>query len=450
MVTAVATTRLEGALEAVARRMDAKVEGDTLVRFWAVVRTAQLEPPNLRDRLGAVVRLEKDAQVKAVALRLLMEINYEDAYFKSWQDMAEDENWYNRYSACKVLRSKYTCCRSLAPVETRFLPILKGRLDDRGETLDVKFQAALALGDFEQQWSAAVNALEDLLTPRVQDWLRRAAVDALVSLGKAETRDPLLNALRDPDAEIRVRAAAGLKKALGPAQAVEFIIDRLIRDETPTPEFIDALRLIDNKTAADGLSNRLLNADLAVSNKAQALLTQLGGEGALRSLFAQRNKAVDTYSAILAETDSRIMEQFNLLMNEARTAFQTNLWMHRIIFGIDALLLIASLIVALASGLDTLQGWIGVGGSVGSLATLLLLFYRNPVRNIDQAVAQLVKVDVIFLGYIRQINQIDATFKQLFLSTMSFGIEQMERTVEEIRETVDKTMLGIKENLSAK
>jgi hypothetical protein len=124
--------------------------------------------------------------------------------------------------------------------------------------------------------------------------------------------------------------------------------------------------------------------------------------------------------------------------------------MHRIIFGIGALLLIASLIVALASGLDTLQGWIGVGGSVGSLATLLLLFYRNPVRNIDQAVAQLIKVDVIFLGYIRQINQIDATFKQLFLSTMSFGIEQMERTVEEIRETVDKTMLGIRENLSEK
>jgi hypothetical protein len=295
-----------------------------------------------------------------------------------------------------------------------------------------------------------VNALEDLLTPRVQDWLRRAAVDALVSLGKPETRDPLLNALRDPDAEIRVRAAAGLKKALGPAQAVEFIIDRLIRDETPTPEFIDALRLIDNKTAADGLSNRLLNADLAVSNKAQTLLTQLGGEGALRSLFAQRNKAVDAYSAILAETDSRIMEQFNLLMNEARTAFQTNLWMHRIIFGIGALLLIASLIVALASGLDTLQGWIGVGGSVGSLGTLLLLFYRNPVRNIDQAVAQLVKVDVIFLGYIRQINQIDATFKQLFLTTMSFGIEQMEKTVEEIRETVVKTMLEIKENLTIK
>jgi hypothetical protein len=33
---------------------------------------------------------------------------------------------------------------------------------------------------------------------------------------------------------------------------------------------------------------------------------------------------------------------------------------------------------------------------------------------------------------------------------MSFGTDQMEKTVEEIRETVDKTMLGIKENLSPK
>lgn len=450
MVTALAETGVEGALDAIARRLDAKVEDDNLVRFWAVVRISQLQPPNLRERLGAVVRLEKDAQVKAVALRLMMEVDFQEAHFKVWQDMAESDDWYNRYSACKVLRSKYTCCRSLGAVETRLLPVLKGRLDDRGETLDVKFQAALALGDFDLQWSAAVNALEDLLTPRVQDWLRRAAVDALVSLERPETRDPLLGALRDPDAEIRVRAAAGLKKALGPGQAVEFIIDNLIRAETPAPEHIDALRLIDSKAAADGLSNRLTNPDPAVSNKAQALLTQLGGEGALRSLFAQRNKAVDAYAQILWDTDKRIMEQFNLLMNEARTAFQTNLWMHRIIFGIGALLLVASLTVALASGLDTLQGWIGVGGSAGSLATLLLLFYRNPVRNIDQAVAQLIKVDVIFLGYIRQINQIDATFKQLFLATMSFGTDQMEKTVEEIRETVDKTMLGIKENLSPK
>lgn len=449
MVSAIASTKPPGALEAIARRLDSRVENDSLVRFWAAVRTAQLAPPDLRNRLGTVVRLDKDAQVAAVALRLLMETSFDESYFQHWLEMAEADDWYSRFAAAKVLRIKYGL-RGLGSLETRFLPVLKNRLNDRTETLDVKFQAVLALGDFQQQSSAAVEAIEDLLSSRPQDWLRRGAVDALVVLSGPETRDPLLNALRDPDAEIRVRAAAGLKKALGAQQAVDFIIEHLMRDESPSPEYIDALRLIDNKAAADGLSNRLLNPDIAVSNKAQSLLTQLGGEGALRSLIAQRNKAVDAYAAILSDTDKRIMEQFNVLMSDARVAFKTNLWMHRIVFGIGAALLIASLIVALANGLDTLQGWIGVGGSAGSLATLLLLFYRNPTRNIDQSVAQLVKVDVIFLGYIRQINQIDATFKQLFLATMSFGADQMERTVTEIRESVDQTMQAIRNNLPAK
>jgi HEAT repeat protein len=449
MVTAIAGMRPEGALEAIVRRLEARVEDDSLVRFWAVVRTAQLAPVDLNSRLGTVVRLEKDAQVVAVALRLLMEVAFDESYFQHWQKMAEAEDWYSRFAAAKVLRMKYGL-RSLSSLETRFLPVLKGRMDDRSETLDVKFQAVLALGDFQQQWSAAIEALEDLLSNRPQDWLRRAAVDALVMLGKPETRDPLLQALLDTDAEIRVRSAVGLKKALGSAQAIDFIIERIMRDETPAPEYIDALRLIDNKAAADALSNRLLNPDIAVSNKAQSLLTQLGGEGALRSLIAQRNKAVDAYAAILSDTDRRIMEQFNILMDEARVAFKTNLWLHRIIFGIGALLLIASLTVALINGLSTLQGWIGVGGSAGSLATLLLLFYRNPVQNIDQSVSQLVKVDVIFLGYIRQINQIDATFKQLFLSTMSFGTDQMKMTVTEIRDSVNQTMQEIKENLGEK
>ena len=137
-------------------------------------------------------------------------------------------------------------------------------------------------------------------------------------------------------------------------------------------------------------------------------------------------------------------------MSDVQQAYHTSLWMHRIIFGIGTLILAASLVVALAAGLDTLQGWVGIGGAASGLGTLLLVFYASPLKNIDRSVTQLIRIDVIFLGYIRQLNQIDATFKQLFLSTMSFGTDQMEKTVGEIRTTVDRTMAEIQENLIVK
>lgn len=448
MVSAIGATHPQGGAEAISRQLDARREDDSMVRFWAAIRLAQLAPENLKERLNNVRRHEEDAQVIAVTLRLLMESANDEAYFDEWQKMAEADDWYSRFAACKVLRKQYGL-RSIASWETRILNVLKQRLTEESETLDVKYQAALALGDFQQQWAAAVDLLNSLLTLRA-DWLRRGAVDALCAISRPETRSALFKALSDADAEIRFRAAAGLKKALGSAQAVGFIIDRILQDDMPASQYLDALRQIDAKAAADALSNRLLNPDPAVSNKAQTLLTQLGGEGAFRSLLAQRNNAINAYAEILKDTDERITKQFTVRMNDVQEAYHTSLWMHRIIFGIGVLILSASLVVALIAGLNTLQGWIGIGGAASGLGTLLLVFYASPLKNIDRSVTQLIRIDVIFLGYIRQLNQIDATFKQLFLSTMSFGIDQMGKTVGEIRTTVDRTMAEIQENLFTK
>ena len=93
---------------------------------------------------------------------------------------------------------------------------------------------------------------------------------------------------------------------------------------------------------------------------------------------------------------------------------------------------------------DTFQRFVGVGTAIGSLGTLLWLFYKDPLKNIRGSVTSLVKVSVVFLGYVRQINQTDATFKQLFLASAGFGVDQMKQTVEQIQDSVSKTMEEIK------
>ena len=75
---------------------------------------------------------------------------------------------------------------------------------------------------------------------------------------------------------------------------------------------------------------------------------------------------------------------------------------------------------------------------------LLALFYRDPLKNIHQSVSNLLKVNVVFTGYMRQINQIDASFKQLFLSAGGFGTVDMKQTVDQIQDSVKETMEGVK------
>jgi hypothetical protein len=176
-------------------------------------------------------------------------------------------------------------------------------------------------------------------------------------------------------------------------------------------------------------------------------LTKLGGEEAVRTLQAQRAKAVDTYTTLLGNADQQVMEQFNRLMVQAQRGFLLSLWMHGIIFGVGVVVLVASLYVALSQGFGTFERYVGVGTAVGSLGTLLLLFYKDPLKNIRGSVTGLVKVNVVFLGYVRQINQIDATFKQLFLASAGFGVDQMKQTVEQIQDSVRKTMEEVKSYL---
>ena len=242
------------------------------------------------------------------------------------------------------------------------------------------------------------------------------------------------------DAEIRVRAARGLERTLGAPDAVAFLVDAILAQEETPPPVLEAIRLIDATEAAKALSSRLVDPDRKVAERASRALVQLGGEEAVRTLQAQRTEAMDKYTKLLGDADDKVMDQFEKLMTQARNGFLMSMAMHGTIFVLGIIVLGFSLYVALAAGFGGFERWVGVGGAAGSLATLLMLFYKDPLQNIRQSVTNLVKVNVVFSGYVRQINQIDATFKQLYLAAHGFGVEEMKETVTVIQESVKGTM----------
>jgi len=294
----------------------------------------------------------------------------------------------------------------------------------------------------------AITALGDSLRQDMPDRVRRACVEELAEINKPETKQALLQALQDRDAEIRVQAANGLGRVLGVPGAVSFIAEHVLEQDQPLPDYLDALRRLDNTAAAHVLSEQLLHPDPKVGMRASQALAQLGGETAVRTLQAQRTKALDTYTKLLGDADEQIMGQFNQLMTQARSGFTMSMTMHSVIFIIGVVTLGFSLYVALSRGFETFERYVGIGAAIGSLGTLLLLFYKDPLKNIRESVTNLVKVNVIFLGYVRQINQIDATFKHLFLTSTGFSAEQMNQTVVQIQGSVKQTMDEVKASLN--
>ena len=169
--------------------------------------------------------------------------------------------------------------------------------------MDVRFQAALSLGNMVHKWQASIEALGRALKADLSDGVRRNCVDALAQINRPETKEVLLYALEDRDAEIRVRAADALSNTLGASGAVGFVVEELLRLEQPPSRHFDALRQIDSKAAASALSDRLRHPDPEIAQRASHALVKLGGEEAVRTLQAQRTKALDTYTKLLGDAD---------------------------------------------------------------------------------------------------------------------------------------------------
>jgi len=442
MVSGLGVMNVPGTVGAVATRLDTSQEKFEWVRFWAAIALAKMQPANLKEWLEYTSH-DHDSLVKAVALRLLIE-NGADEYIDRLFEMATSSCWEDRWAACKALRSQSGNQPFREDIEARFTPVLQNRLSDKLELVDVRFQAAMALGDLKHKWLDAIKALTRLFEDDMPDWVRRTCVDALAHIGKPQTKEAFLIALRDVDAEIRVRAATGLKLALGAADAIACIVDSMLRSDQPLPGYLDALRQIDQKAASQAISENFLHPDSKVAERARMILIQLGGADAMRVLQSQREEALKAYSDILKSADDQIMAQFEGLIKQARLAFSMTMWMHGMIFGLGVIVLSISLYVSMAQSFETFERFVGIGTAAGSLSLLLALFYRDPLKNIQQSVSNLLKVNVVFTGYMRQINQIDASFKQLFLSAGGFGTVDMKQTVDQIQDSVKETMEGVK------
>jgi HEAT repeat protein len=416
IVSGLAAINEPDTVDAVAARLDPSVEEFEWARYFAAIGLARMKPDDLEQQL-IKARGDPDVVVRMVASRLLIENGFENGYVEELLLTAEDpEYWNARWAACKVLRREAGHRPFREGLESKFIPVLERRLHDNREVADVRYQAARALANMTHESKRAIDALSRALKEELPDWVRRGCVDALAQIGTPETKEALLGALVDRDAEIRVRAAHALGNALEKPDAVDFIVEELLRQEQPPLEYFDALRQIDNRGAANVLSGNMRHPDPKMAERASRALIRLGGEEAVRTLQAERTEALKRYTELLGDADEQIMSQFNTLMRKAHQAFSMSMWMHGLIFAIGIGALMASLTVALSAGFDTFERFVGVGTAAGSLLTLLWLFYRDPLKNIRKSVLDLVEVNVVFLGYVRQINQIDATFKQMFLA----------------------------------
>ena len=295
------------------------------------------------------------------------------------------------------------------------------------------------------------RALGDVTVNARNEYIRLEAVTTLAELRDRESQEDLVRALQDENAEIRFRASRALVSVLsspeeafreGSEEAASTVIQRALRPgitQLTLNRFIEALRQIDpdRNISTEILSKELVSEDRKRAEAAEKILIDLGGWAAVHRL-SQRRRTLDRLDGLLAKSEEVVKSMFERTMAQARFNFYFAMVINGLIV-VVGIILVGLAIFHLSQEPEKLERWLVPGGA-GVLGVIINLFFNNPRKNARNDLATLMNVNVIFLGFLRQLNEIDATFKHLYIEGRDFGITQMTKTVQEIEDAVGQAL----------
>ena len=306
---------------------------------------------------------------------------------------------------------------------------------------DHRHTAIEVLGRFPPSLDV-VRGIGEVLVSEANEYLRLRAAVTLGVMGDAAASRDLVVAATDANAEVRVQAARSLELCLGADRAIAVLIEAAMEHEATEQSIsslVDALRMLDRTRvrSTELLGKALGGDDRGRAQCAERMLLDLGGWSAVQRL-GQRRATLDQLDGLLTKSEEVVQTTFQRTIRQAQANFYFALAVNVLVV-IVGLVLVGIAVSHLVREPDDLASWLLPGGT-GVLAVLLNLYFNNPRQNAREDLAVLVNVNVLFLGYLRQLNQIDATFKYSYIEGHDFGVKEMQSTVHGIQRAVDRTL----------
>lgn len=143
--------------------------------------------------------------------------------------------------------------------------------------------------------------------------------------------------------------------------------------------------------------------------------------------------AWSAYQESLREVDQKALQQFQMTVNSLRMALWIRVSLYILQFVVATVVLFIALfqVNAAPSG-----NYTGLGILAVSFVLLIILLFRNPIQSMNGMLVDLARVQIILQGYTRQINQIDATFKQAFLEK-KVELKTVSKSLAEVQKVID-------------
>jgi hypothetical protein len=235
----------------------------------------------------------------------------------------------------------------------------------------------------------------------------------------------LNNLLSNPNYETILKSFKILETSLGLDSALKTVIKNF---NTSYQSFINkdeyliltssALKWLNRK---DGkILNKLEEVMNGYNNEeqdmARKLIVEIGGKSAMRRLGA-REQLKKKYYETMDVAQDKVNKMFQTTMGDAKKGFMVALGMDIMIFFIGVVLISITGFIA-AFNNDT-ENWAGIGasGGTGVLSVMYSMFFSKPRQQVKDNVNHMMNLKIIFLAYLRELNQLDQSFSQKMIES---------------------------------
>ena len=427
--------------------VDEKHEWGAWPRYWALQALLHRSVPGLekvcRDRLVKDTHILPRFLAKAILAATGDQSCAQDLKHALSDDSGDPDAEADRWAVLRALRFVYLPF-AVEPVAEIVNAAARKKIFS-----DVTFYAIVALGNVPRdagEANAAANALINIITRsrEFQYWdvMRIRAIEALGKLSMSHTASLLLDEITDLNPSIVKEAVLALQQVLDTETMTARILERLVKDkdhETTLPLYADALRfLTDDKPAVNWLESAMVSGPIETREYARRLLSEMGGSYAVDKLTAQARGA-ERYLQVLDDSDKRLRDMFESTIEEGRRGF-------RVVTIMDVTLFIAGLIMlGLAIGLAAAdKKLIAVLTATGGILSALYgRFFAKPREQVEASVTHLAALKAIFLGYLRQLHQIDQTYARRMLDEKAPDADETKAFTALVESVMDGALVQL-------
>ena len=156
-----------------------------------------------------------------------------------------------------------------------------------------------------------------------------------------------------------------------------------------------------------------------------------------------RKRSQTKYTKRLTEVDSRVTDFIQQVTRETTRAYRTTISIHKASYIMPVLVFVAGLYLILfrSDNKDLIP--VASVCIISGVIALIYLQSRTPAKSVRYLVNNLMKLNVIFSGYIRQIYQVDAVFEDMFERNNEIDPEVAERMLNHLQDAMAEAMSAI-------